>query len=160
MAVQRYLASGGMLAMRLAISLMLLVGTAAAQTWENRGSLQPPDLVELTGHVGKPVAGGSGGWEISLGVGFSAEIYDFHLAGMRILNSGRLPLSVLSNLEPYRPTFFLFAQPEQRAALAAASPADGVLISGYRPVGSRTLMVIQLSVRPPVTPAATPLGIE
>jgi hypothetical protein len=147
---------------RVAVALLampLLAAGADAQRWE-RGSLEPPDLLELTGHVGKPAPGETGGWDISLGVGLSATIYDFHLTGMRILNSGRLPLTVLSQLEPYKPTFFLFGDAQQRAALAAATPADIVVITGYRRVGSRNLMVTGLRVQPPTTPAPTPLGIE
>jgi hypothetical protein len=38
---------------------------------------------------------------------------------MRILDSGRLPLSVLSHLEPYRTTRLLFGHVDQLAVLAA-----------------------------------------
>ena len=142
-----------------ALAAALMAAAASAQRWE-RGSLEPPDLVELTGHVGKPAPGETGGWDISLGVGLSPTVYEFHLNGMRILNSGRLPLTVLSQLEPYKPTFFLFGNPEQRAALETATPADTVVITGYRRVGSRNLMVTGLQVQAPTTPAPTPLGIE
>jgi hypothetical protein len=145
---------------RLAAAVALLAVTAEAGTWERRGVLEPPDLVELTWHVGKPAPGESGGWDISLGIGLSATVYDLHLTGMRILNSGRLPLSVLSELEPYKPTFFLFGHNEQAARLAAATPADTVVITGYWRLGSRNLMLTALRVQPPATPAATPLGIE
>jgi hypothetical protein len=121
---------------------------------------QPPDLIEISGHVGKPAERETGGWDITLGAGLSPTIFDFHVTGMRILNSGRLPLSVLSQLEMYRPTFFLFGQPDQIAALAAASPGDTVVITGYRRVGSRNLMLTGLRVAAPVTPMPTPLGIE
>lgn len=143
-----------------ATALALLAVGAQAQTNEFRNSLEPPDLVEITGHVGKPAAGETGGWDITLGVGFSATIYDFHLSGMRILNSGRLPLSVLSQLTPYRPTFFLFGHDDQMTALAAATPADTLVIKGFRRVGSRNLMLTKLGVQPPTTPLPTPLGIE
>ena len=142
-----------------AIAAALIAAAAGAQRWE-RGSLEPPDLVELTGHVGKPAPGEKGGWDISLGIGLSPPVYDFHLSGMRILNSGRLPLTVLSQLEPYKPTFFLFGNPQERAALEAATPADTVVITGYRRVGSRNLMVTGVQVQPPTTPAPTPMGIE
>ena len=138
----------------------LVAAAAGAQTTEYRGSLEPPDLVELTGHVGKPAPGETGGWNITLAAGFSPTIYDFHLSGMRILNSGRLPLSVLSNLEPYRPTMFLFGHADQLATLAAATAADNVVISGYRRIGSRNLMLTGLRVESPTTPVPTPLGIE
>jgi hypothetical protein len=139
---------------------VLLAAAAGAQTTEYRGSLEPPDLVELTGHVGKPAPGETGGWNITLGAGFSATVYEFHLSGMRILNSGRLPMSVLSHLEPYRPTLFLFGHADELAALAAATPTDNVVISGYRRIGSRNLMLTGLRVEPPTTPVPTPLGIE
>jgi hypothetical protein len=136
------------------------LGSAAAQFNEYGGGPEPPDLVELTGHVGKPAEGETGGWDITLGAGLSPTVYDFHLSGMRILNSGRLPLTVLSNLEPYRPTFFVFGSPEQMRQLAAATPLDTLLILGYRRRGSRNLMVSELRLVSPPTPAPTPLGIE
>lgn len=146
---------------QLAVTLAALLAAAAgAQTNEWRGSLEPPDLVELTGHVGKPGAGETGGWNITLGAGLSATVYDFRLTGMRILNSGRLPLSVLSHLEPYRPTLLVFGHTDQMAMLAAATPADTLVMSGYRRIGSRNLMLTGLRVEPPATPASTPLGIE
>lgn len=144
----------------LAVVALLAAALVRGQTTEYRGSLEPPDVIELTGHVGKPAPGESGGWDITLGVGFSSAVYDFHLTGMRILNSGRLPLSVLSSLEPYRPTLFVFGHHDQRAALAAATPSDTLIITGYRRVGSRTLMLTGLQVQPPITPAPAPLGIE
>src|SRR6187401_2794163 len=114
---------------------MLIAASAEAQTNEFRWSLEPPDLIEISGHVGKPAERETGGWDITLGAGLSPNIFDFHVTGMRILNSGRLPLSVLSQLEMYRPTFFVFGQPDQIAALAAASPGDTVVITGYRRIG-------------------------
>jgi hypothetical protein len=134
--------------------------TALAQSDEFTGAPEPPDLIELVGHLGRPAANETGGWDITLGAGLSPTVYDFHLSGMRILNSGRLPLSVLSSLEPYRPTFFVFASPEQLAQLAAATGQDTLVVMGYRRRGSRNLMVTELRVAPPATPAATPLGIE
>ena len=139
---------------------MLIAASAEAQTNEFRWSLEPPDLIEISGHVGKPAERETGGWDITLGAGLSPTIFDFHVTGMRILNSGRLPLSVLSQLEMYRPTFFVFGQPDQIAAVAAASPGDTVVITGYRRIGSRNLMLTGLRVEAPVTPMPTPLGIE
>ncbi|MBX3028210.1 hypothetical protein KF840_25250 [bacterium] len=143
-----------------AAALLLVSAFARGQTMEYRGALEPPDVMELNGHVGRPAPGERGGWSITLGVGFSSTVYDFHLTGMRILNSGRLPLSVLASLEPYKPTLFVFGHADQRAALAAATPSDTLVITGYRRVGSRTLMLTGLRVQPPVAQAPTPLAIE
>lgn len=143
-----------------AVAALLAAAAGAQTTEEYRGSLEPPDLIEISGHLGKPAPGETGGWNITLGEGFSATVYDFHLSGMRILNSGRLPLSVLSHLEPYRPTLFLFGHADQLAVLAAATATDTVVISGYRRIGSRNLMLTGLRVESPTTPLPTPLGIE
>ena len=144
----------------LGVAALLGWSSATAQFNEYGGGPEPPDLVELTGHVGKPADGETGGWDITLGAGLSPTVYHFHLSGMRILNSGRLPLSVLSNLEPYRPTFFVFGSPEQMRQLATATPRDILPILGYRRRGSRNLMVSELRLTSPGTPAPTPLGIE
>ena len=140
-------------------SVTLCASAAGAQVAEPRGAPEPPDLVELTGHVGKPAAGETGGWNISLGAGFSPIVYDFHLSGMRILNSGRLPLSVLSQLEPYRPTFFVFGGVDELAVLATATPSQTLVITGYRRRGTRNLMVTALRVDS-ATEARTPVAIE
>ncbi len=143
----------------LATSALIAV-SAGAQTNEWRGTLEPPDLIELSGHVGKAAERETGGWNITLGAGLSRNIYDFHVTGMRILNSGRLPLSVLSQLGPYRPTFFVFGHADQLAALALATPGETVVMSGYRRIGSRNLMLTGLRIEPAVTPMPIPLGIE
>lgn len=140
----------------LAVALAGIAASAVAQLDELPGVPEPPDLVELVGHRGKPAAGERGGWDITLGAGLSPTVYEFHLSGMRILNSGRLPLSVLSDLEPYRPTFFVFGTAEQMARLAGAAERDPLVITGYRRRGSRNLMVTDLRAGPP----PTPLGIE
>lgn len=130
-----------------AVLFATALGTAAAaQVAEPRGVLEPPDLVELTGHVGTPAPGETGGWNVTLGVGYSPIVYHFHLSGMRILNSGRLPLTVLSELEPYRPTFFVFGSAARMSILAAATPAQTVVLRGYRRRGSRTLMLTDVQV--------------
>lgn len=145
---------------RLALAAAILVAAAAgAQINEPRGVLEPPDLVELTGHVGKPAAGETGGWNVTLGVGLSPTVYDFHLSGMRILNSGRLPLTVLAQLEPYRPTLFLFGRRDQLAALAAAAPSQTLVLTGYRRLGSRNFMLTGVRVESELE-ARTPAAIE
>jgi hypothetical protein len=104
-------------------------------------------------------AGETGGWNITLGVGLSPTVYDFHLSGMRILNSGRLPLTVLSQLEPYRPTLFLFGHVDQLATLAAAAPSQTLVLTGYRRLGSRNLMLTGVRVES-APEARTPAAIE
>lgn len=125
---------------------LLLSGSASGQIDRFGGSLQPPDLLELTGHVGKPFAAESGGWDLTLEVRYSRTVYDFHLAQMRILNSGRLPVSVLSEVEPYQPNFYLFGSREEIAEIAAATPQNGVRITGWRRLGSRVVMVTAVDV--------------
>ena len=121
------------------------------------GGLEPPDLLEMTGHVGKPTAEEPGGWNLTLGVRYTPQVIRFHLWRMRILNNGILPDQVLFAVEPYDPNFYLFGSSEQLAALAAATPTDVVIITGYRRVGSRVVMLTALSVTPPTTPSPSPV---
>lgn len=146
--------------LRAATAGLAALGAAAAgaQLQEWPGALEPPDLLELRGHVGPPLPDETGGWDLTLGVGFSPTVYDFHLADMRVLNSGRLALSILSALEPYRPTLFLFGTTEQMQVLAGATPRQPLLITGWRRRGSRTMMLTGLAPAPTATPAATPAG--
>lgn len=125
---------------------LLLSGPAAGQFDRFGGGLQPPDLLEMTGHVGEPFAAETGGWDLTLEVRFSRTVYAFHLARLRILNSGRLPQSVLFDVEPYHPNFYLFGSREEVAELAAATPQNGVRITGWRRLGSRILMVTAVDV--------------
>lgn len=137
------------------VGLLLAAPPAGAET-EPFAGFHQPDLIEMSGHVGKPFPEETGGWNLKLGVKFTPTLYDFHLSRMRILNSGRLPGNVLSAVEPYRPNFFLFGSSAQMAALAAATPQDVVTITGYRRIGSRVLMLTEITVAPPMTPSPTP----
>ena len=132
-----------------------LVATRAAAEVDvfRGGGLEPPDLLELMGHVGKPTAEEPGGSNLTLAVRYTPQVYRFHLWRMRILNSGKLPDHVLFAVEPYDPNFYLFGSPEQMAALAAATPADVVVITGYRRAGSRTLLLTEVIVTAPSTPS-------
>ena len=135
--------------------LLLAASSVGAQT-ERFTGLQLPDLLEITGHVGRRLPDEIGGWSLQLGVKFTPTLYDFHLSKLRILNSGRLPDDVLSAVQPYRPNFFLFGSSAQMAALTGAIPADVVTMTGYRRVGARVLMLTDLTVAPPMTPSPTP----
>ncbi len=135
---------------------LFLAALPAGADIERFPGLQLPDLIEISGHVGKPFPQETGGWNLKLGVKFTPTLYDFHLRRMRILNSGRLPDNVLSAVEPYRPNFFLFGSSEQMVALAGATPDDVVTITGYRRSGSRVLMLTDLMVAPATTPSPTP----
>lgn len=121
------------------------------------GGLEPPDLLELTGHVGKPTAEEPGGWNLTLGVRYTPQVYRFHLWRMRILNKGILPDQVLFAVEPYDPNFYLFGSAEQLAALAAATPTDVVIITGYRRARSQVVMLTGLTITPPTTPSPSPI---
>lgn len=149
--------AGALAAAALAAGVALTATRGTAQI-ERFGDLQPPDLLELNGHVGKPFAAETGGWELKLGVGYSRTVYDFHLATMRVLNSGRLPQTILFAVEPSRPNFTLFAPDAELAKLAAAAPNDTVRIIGYRGLGSTVLMVTSIELSPPPTamPQVTP----
>src|SRR5262245_32029898 len=112
------------------VALILAAAQATAQL-DRDADLQPPDLLELTGHVGKRFEHEPLGWGLKLGDGFTPTLYQFHLVEMRVLNSGRLPGSILDAVEPYTPNFRLFGTREQIAALAGATPEQPVKITGY-----------------------------
>ena len=119
---------------------------------ERRG-LEPPELIQLIGHVGKPLAAESGGWNLKLGIRFTPAHYDYHLVDIRVVNSGRLGEQILFALEPYEPTFYLFGSPEQMAMLAAATPQEQVKITGWRRAGSRVLNLTEVTSAPIPTPS-------
>jgi hypothetical protein len=133
----------------------LSVSTVGAQI-EPYNGLEPPDLLELTGHIGKPAPGETGGWDLVLGDRFKRRTWDFHLFHMRVLNSGRLPMNILSAVEPYTPNFFLFAEePGQMKVIESATAADRLVITGYRRIGSRNILLTDVQLLPPgtLTPA-------
>jgi hypothetical protein len=146
-----------LLAMVVGLSITLPFRPSAAQL-ERYRALEPPDLLELDGHIGKALPGETGGWELKLGVGFSRTLYDFHLVNMRVLNSGRLPGNILSAVEPSLPNFRLIAPAADLAMLAGATPEQRLKITGYRRLGSSNLMVTQIELLPPRErpPQATP----
>jgi hypothetical protein len=134
----------------------LSVSTLDAQI-EPYNGLEPPDLVELTGHIGKPTPIETGGWDLVLGDRFKRRTWHFHLFHMRVLNSGRLPMDILSAVEPYTPNFFLFPeQPGQMKVIEAAVPTDRLVITGYRRRGSRNILLTDVQLLPvgTLTPAA------
>jgi hypothetical protein len=139
-----------------ALCLAIDAPSAGAQI-EPRDALEPPDLLELTGHIGKPLPGETGGWNLVLGDRYKRHTFHFHLKHMRILNSGRLPMDILEAVEPYRPNFFLFPNsPGQMATLESAAPSDQVTISGYRRRGSRNILVTAIERSSPNAPIPSP----
>src|SRR5262249_30310569 len=105
-----------------ALALVLARAPATAQI-EHRG-FEPPELIQLSGHVGPALASETGGWNLKLGVRFTSTHYDYHLYELRVVNSGRLGEQILFAVEPYRPNFFLFGSKEQLASIESATPAD------------------------------------
>lgn len=131
---------------------LLLAAVPARAQIERNTALQPPDLLELSGHIGKPYPGETGGWDLQLGVGFTPTVYRYHLYHLRVINSGRLGDQILFAVEPERPNFILAGLSDEVAKLANATPQDLVKITGWRRVGSRILMVIEVTTAPPDTP--------
>jgi hypothetical protein len=138
------------------LAVLMAAGATAGVDVYRGGGLEPPDLLEMTGHVGKPTAEEPGGSNLTLGVRYTPQVYQFHLWRMRILNNGILPDQVLFAVEPYDPNFYLFGSAEQLAALASATPADVIIITGYRRAPSRALMLTGLVVTAPTTPSPSP----
>lgn len=139
------------------LGALLIAAAALGQLEVGRGGLEPPDLLEMTGHVGKPTAEELGGTNLTLGVRYTPLVYRVHLWRLRILNNGRLPDQVLFAVEPYDPNFYLFGSDAQLAALAAAKPEDVVIITGYRRIRSRIVMLTGVVVTPPTTPSPSPV---
>ena len=137
------------------LAVLMAAGATAGVDVYRGGGLEPPDLLEMTGHVGKPTAEEPGGWNLTLGVHYTPQVYQFYLWRIRILNNGILPDHVLFAVEPYDP--YLFGSPEQLGALAAAAPADVVIITGYRRARSRVVMLTGLVVTAPTTPSPSPV---
>lgn len=133
----------------------LMTAPAFAQLEEFPGVPEPPDLLELHGYIGPPLSGETGGWDLTLGVGFTKTVYDFHLRDMKVLNSGRLSLSILSALEPYQPTFFLFGDAGQLRLLATTSPGRPLVLRGWRRRGSRNFMLTGVVSAAAATPETT-----
>jgi len=129
------------------VSLLLAAGPVGAQI-DRFSGLQPPDLLELNGHLGKSSVDETGGWDLTIGVGLTPTIYDFHLTSMRVLNSGHLPDNILFSVEPAHPNFRLFGSPEEISPLAAATDGQQLTITGYRRLGSTNLLLTRLSVAP------------
>jgi hypothetical protein len=131
-----------------ASAILLLAAVSASAQIEPKIDLAPPDLLELIGHLGKAYEGETGGWDLQLGVGFTATVYHYHLDHLRVLNSGRLAGQILSAVEPERPNFILSGSSAEVAKLAQATTQEIVRITGWQRIGSRLLMVTEVSVAP------------
>jgi hypothetical protein len=137
-----------------AVVALALAGIPRVRAQIERRGLQPPELIQLSGHVGTPLPGETGGWNLKLGVRFTPTLYDYHLVDIRVVNSGRLGEQILFSLAGYEPTFYLFGSPEQLAVLASATAQDRLTITGWRRAGSRALNITELSSAPAPSPTA------
>jgi hypothetical protein len=142
----------GLRRLLLAVSVAALVAMPAGAGVERFTGLQPPDLIELIGHIGKPFPQETGGWDLTLGVGLTATVYHYHLFNLRVINSGRLGGDILAEVEPYKPNFLLFGVSEEVAKLSGATPPEIVKITGWRRSGSRIVLVTEVVVSPAETP--------
>jgi hypothetical protein len=141
----------------LAVGAALLLGVPPAAAQSGRGTtLQPPELIQLRGHVGEPFAGETGSWNLELGFGFSPTIYHYHLYDLRVVNSGRLGEEILFAVAATKPNFYLFGTPDQMAKLASATPQEMLTITGWRRAGSRTLSITEVALGPLTTPTPAP----
>src|SRR5215475_6850240 len=151
---------------RLIVVLVIAVAAAAlseppsVRAQIERRGFEPPELIQLSGHLGPPYSGETGGWNLKLGVRFTPTHYDYHLYELRVVNSGRLGEQILFAVEPYRPNFFLFGSKDDMAKLETASAEELVKITGWRRAGSRVLSVTAIDVSPAPTPTVrqAPIG--
>jgi len=144
-------------AIALAVGAAFLLDVASATAQSGRAtSLQPPELIQLRGHVGEPLTAETGGWNLELGVGFSPTVYHYHLYDLRVVNSGRLGEEILFAVAATKPNFYLFGDPDQMATLASATPQQLLTITGWRRVGSRTLSITEVALAPLTTPTPEP----
>jgi hypothetical protein len=112
------------------------------------------ELLRLDGRLGPARPDDRGTEDLTLQSG--KEELHFQLTDLRVLNGGRLAGSVLSAVRPYRPNFFLHGPDELLRKLRAAGPNDAVRLMGYLRRGTRDLMVSEVEVSPPASPAPTP----
>jgi len=135
-----------------AVAALVLLGAPSAEAQIEQRGFEPPQLIQLSGHMGPPFPNETGGWNLKLVVRLGPTHYDYHLFDLRVVNSGRLGEQILFAVEPYRPNFFLFGTKEQMAQIASATPAELVKITGWRRSGSRVLSITEVTVSPAETP--------
>jgi len=75
-----------------------------------------------------------------------------------VLAGSRLPGRILADVAPLRPNFFLRGPDAVVRRLDTATPADRVVITAYLRSDARDLMVTDLTVGAPATPASSPPG--
>jgi hypothetical protein len=132
-------------------ALVVLMATFAPPAAGRFGRVPQIDLLRLEGRLGPPRADDKGTTDLELQHG-KDELH-FQLAELRVLSGGRLPGSVLSAVSPYHPNFFLHGPEELMRKLRAAGADETVRIMGYNRRGTRDLMVTEVEVTPPATPA-------
>lgn len=129
--------------------LLALDGEAAA-----RRVVPEVDLLRLEGHVRGPRPQDKGTTDLTLD--WHRKQYRFQLTDLRVMNGGRLPGDILSAVSPYRPNMVLYGAEAMMNRLDEAKPDDHVQILGYFRIVSRTLMVNEVNIIGPPTPAPTP----
>lgn len=131
-----------------------MAALAAPASARRLGRVPQIELLRFEGRVGAPRPDDKGTTDLQLGHG--KKEYRFQLKELRVLSGGRLPGSVLAEVSPYRPNFFLRGADAMVQRLAEAGAEDSVTIMGYRRAGSRDLMVTEVEVTPPAKPTTVP----
>jgi len=130
-------------------SVVLLVIGGAAEA--SRIPLQQVDLLRLEGYVREPRAEDRGTTDLTLD--WRGKHYRFQLIDLKVMSGRRLPGDVFSAVSLYRPNFFLYGAEAMRHRLDEAKPDGVVRILGYFRITSRNLMVNEVTLLEPPTPA-------
>ena len=116
---------------------------------------RPPELVKLEGSLADPKANDDGR-TVTLGRG--RDTVHFRLDQLVVMNGRRSAGQILSDAEPYRPNFNLLGTDSILKRLDGAKPTDHVTIMGYLRIGSRDLMVSNVTVESAATPSPSTKG--
>lgn len=114
----------------------------------------PVYLLRLEGQLRPPRPTDRGTTDLWLA--YRGKTYPFQLTQLRVLNSGRLPDSILAAVDLYRPSFYLYGADTMLQRLAGAGPEARVTITGYYGDVGRGIMVSELDIQPPPSATAQP----
>ncbi len=104
-------------------------------------------LLRLEGHLGARRANDKG--VTNLWLNHHGKSYRFQLSRLRVLTGDRLYSSIIAEVQPYRPNFFLRGADTMVQRLDNAAANDRIAITAYWRSGTRDLMVNEVTVSSP-----------
>lgn len=135
-----------------ALSIALLVVVIFTPAEAQKRSIPPGLLLVLEGYVGPRRPNDWGSNQLWLYSRHHKRSYQFQLQHLRVINAGILPNQIIVTLTPNRPSLYLYGEKAAVDVLAAATPADQVVITGYTGNGFN-FQVSKITAAPP---GATP----